>query len=72
MPRTEGINPEYKISDLDSTASPEYYGYVDKRGQWYILKLTDTEARYVNGTDGYDAAWTNRNSLNYRRYNEVF
>lgn len=72
MPRTEGINPEYKISDLDSVASPEYYGYVDKRGQWYIMRLTDTEARYSKGTDNYSTAWANRANLVYSQYNEVF
>lgn len=72
MPRVSSLYPEYKISDLDSEGATAYFGYVDGRGGWYILKLTNTEARYTKGRDEYTTNWTNREHLNYGRFDEVF
>jgi len=58
----------YKVSDLDS-GTTSYFGYVKPDGTWYILKLTDTEARYVKGTTNYTTAWTGRAGLTYTYYN---
>ncbi len=61
----------YKISDIaDGTTA--YFGFVDKDGNWYILKLTETDARYCKGASGYTTAWTNRASQSYDYYNNVF
>jgi len=63
----------YKISDLDMAESPFYFGYVTSLGAWYILKLTDTQARYAKGTTGYSTAWGNRKtSVSYDYYDVVF
>lgn len=47
----------YFISDKDDDASPNYFGFVDRDGNWYVLKETvlpggDTY-RYAKGTTGY-------------------
>jgi hypothetical protein len=62
----------YKITDIDPTDGNSYFGYVDKDGQWYIMNLTATTARYVKGTSGYEAAWGGRGGLNYDYFNNVF
>lgn len=63
---------KYKISDLDEAGSTKYYGNLDKDGNWYILSLTTTAARYVKGTSGYTTAWTNRGSQVYGYFDAVF
>lgn len=72
MPQTSGVFPEYKISDIDKSGTTKYFGYVDKRGYWYILRLTSSEARYTKGTTNYTTNWTNRENLSYSRFDEVF
>ena len=73
MPRVSSLYPEYKISDLDTGGATEYFGFVDGRGGWYILKLTATEARYAKGRDDYTTNWTNRaTTVTYGRFDEVF
>jgi len=65
---------DYKISDMDSAASPEYYGYLNRFGDWYIVEVTDTTVRYCRGSNSYSylTAWTNRVSLSYDYFHNVF
>jgi len=72
------IKDGYAISDMDSISSPEYYGYLDGIGNWYIIKVTDidivVEVRYCRGSNAspYITAWTNRTILTYDYFNIVF
>ncbi len=60
-----GFTDEYKISDLDSSGATQYFGFTDKDGNWYILELTSSTARYIKGTTGYTTNWTGRAGLSY-------
>lgn len=66
----------YQISDKDDDASPNYYGFLDASGAWYIMKETilagNDSYRYVKGDSGYSTAWTNRVSQSYDYYDVVF
>lgn len=64
----------YKISDLDTGGTTQYFGYVDANGNWYILQLTGTTARYAKGTaaSAWPAVWAARASLSYDYFYEVF
>lgn len=66
----------YKINDVDADTSPNYYGFTDKDGNWFILKETlsagaDTY-RYVKGSSNYTTNWTARVGLSYDYYYNVF
>lgn len=62
----------YKISELDDS-SPAYYGFLEKGGAWYILKeASDGTYRYVKGASSFSTNWTNRASLSYDYYHNVF
>lgn len=67
---------KYSISDVDDDASPNYYGFVDSAGNWFIMKETvavgNTTYRFINGTSGYATNWTNRASLSYDYFNNIF
>lgn len=62
----------YKISDLDEAGATKYYGNLDDAGNWYILQLTSTAARYAKGTSAYTTAWTGRAGLTYDYFDAVF
>jgi hypothetical protein len=69
---TEG----YSITDKDADASPNYYGFTNQFGAWYIMKETVSAGadtyRYVKGTSGYTTAWTGRAALSYDYFYTVF
>jgi hypothetical protein len=81
MPRVEiikGIVPieGYQLADKDDDASPNYYGFVNAEGHWYILKEelspgNDTY-RYTKGTKDYPTNWANRTTLTYDYFYNVF
>ena len=66
----------YKISDKDDDASPNYFGFVNADGSWYILKETVSAGadtyRYAAGSSSYTTNWTNRASLSFDHFFNVF
>lgn len=62
-----------KIHNIDES-TPDYYGFVDVAGNWYILKIdgnsytyagSNNNSAYAPTTASYATAWTNRASLTY-------
>ena len=64
----------YKASDEDNTATYDYYGYLDKDGNWIIEQIDNITLahRYIKGTSDYTTNWTNRVSLTYGYFNNIF
>jgi hypothetical protein len=69
----------YNISDTDEPSETEgYYGFLDKQGNYYIMYKVVTGAvttyRYSRGSnfDQYVDSWTNRLTLSYKYYSQVF
>jgi hypothetical protein len=64
----------YHVSDMDTATDPKYFGYLGKDSNWYILQLDETNGtlRYVKGIDDYTTNWTNRASLTYDYFDDVF
>jgi len=75
-PLPVSTNPldKYEPSDENVAEGLEYHGSVDKDGNWYILKydLNAGTMRYAVGTTAYTTNWTNRASLTYSYFYEVF
>jgi hypothetical protein len=70
----------YKIAQQDDSAASSpyvYFGYVNKDGAWYIQRETITGAnegdyRYYRGASNFAANWTNRASLSYDTFENIF
>jgi len=64
----------YRISDMDVSSNPRYYGYVDKAGKWMIVKedTTGYTYRYIRGDSDYTTNWTGRALLSYDYYYNTF
>jgi len=64
----------YKISDKIISTTVDYFGYTDKAGAWYIMKVDKTGGyhthRYAKGASGYD--FTNRESESYDTFTATF
>lgn len=59
----------YKITDIDDAG---YYGYLKADGAWYIMSGIAGEYRYIKGDSDYATNWTNRASLTYGYFNDIF
>lgn len=65
------ILEKYQIANSEDGAT-SYYGYVDRDGNWYIMKIISTTTTFVKGITDYATNWTNRASLTYQRFDLVF
>lgn len=66
---------DYGFDKFEDT-NPAYVGYLRTNDNWYIMRLTTTGntmlAEYCKGDASYTTNWTNRASLTYGTYAEIF
>ena len=68
----------YRIAELDDTSDPSnsYYGFVNKDGDWFILReASDGEYKYfkkliTNGS--FSSEWVNRGGFTYQYFDAIF
>jgi len=62
-------SPDYFIADKGKIGDILYTGNENSEGAWYMMRLNGDEIRYASNNNNnnitYEAAWTNRASLNY-------
>ena len=60
----------------DDTSAPGYTQYVNRRGEWYIMKNAVsgnvTTYTWTKGSSGAAAAWTGRAALTYDAFDVIF
>ncbi len=66
----------YKISEIDDS-SPAYYGFVDKDGDWFIMKESSAgQYKYykkiVTDDDTFTVEWPNRGGFTYLYFDSIF
>ena len=69
---SEDLTAKYKITDIDDSGSTKYFGFTDKDGNWFIMQLTATAARYCAGSSGYTTSWTGCAGLTYDYFYNAF
>lgn len=64
----------YRISELDDGVVYIYGGYINKDGAWFISReeISTGSYRYARGATSFSTNWTNRASLSYDYFNNVF
>lgn len=64
----------YSITELDDS-TPAYYGFVNKLGQWFIMREDSTSTPhygYIKGDSDFSTNWTGRVSMSYDYFDNVF
>lgn len=64
----------YEAADEDFSADPEYRGYVNRFGNWYIRQNNRANGTYkfAKGTSGYETNWANRTTLTYDYFHNAY
>ena len=62
----------YENNDIDEASSPQYYGFTDGSGNWFIRKINSGSSTFVRGTSNYSTNWTNRVALSYDTFDNTF
>lgn len=63
----------YNIAEIEDEII-SFYGYMNKDGSWYVLKLDTVTGsfRYARGSKDFPIAWKNRKNLKYGYFNNMF
>jgi hypothetical protein len=64
----------YKIAELDDS-TPAYYGFVDKDGNWFIMKEASGQYKYYKKLptdDDFGTEWPNRGGFSYQYFDAIF
>jgi hypothetical protein len=62
----------YSITQIDDSI-PSYFGFVDKNGNWFIMREGEDSAyRYAKGGGNFASNWSNRTILDYNYFDKVF
>lgn len=73
---TSSIEPTegYKVTEISTDESSYYYGFVNKDGNWYIMREDPNEGsfRYVKGDINFSSGWKKREGLKYDYFHNVF
>lgn len=67
----------YFIHDIDESAYPHYYGFINNEGDWYIIREgSDASVRYYRkqfrSVGLYSEAWNDRTKLQYAFWETSF
>lgn len=65
---------KFRISETRSNLNGyNYYSYVHHKGAVIIMreKIDGTEILYANGRYDYTTSWTNKETLNYKRIDQI-
>ena len=69
----------YKVTDAANKvgdATIRYFGYLNRRGEWFIMRQTvsgtTADYRYVKGDSAYTTAWSARESQTYDYFDTIF
>ena len=72
-PAEKSITDNYSITEIDDTTPEAYFGFVNDKGHWYIMKeAADGSFRYARGDSDFEVNWARRDGLNYDYFNNVF
>ena len=65
---------KYHPSDEDVSGDSQYFGFVDRLGNWYIVRTNRAAGafRYIRGSSDYTTKWSNRLTLTYGLFHDVF
>lgn len=66
----DDIYATYKASDTDIGEENSYYGFINKQGNWFILRNSGEAFRYTFGSTDYTKNWNTREQLGYGYYSE--
>lgn len=60
----------FSVCDIDE-GTTSYYGYVNRAGNWYIMREVSNAYRYAAGYSDYPTAWSSRSSIGYDYFDNI-
>ena len=63
---------KFGIGFVDDTSATSYYGYQNRAGEWYVMRISNGSYLYYLNSADFDTGWGSRDSLSYTSFAGVF
>jgi hypothetical protein len=63
---------KFGIGFVDDTSATSYYGYQDRAGAWYALRISNGSYLYYYNSANFDTGWGSRATLSYNSFAGTF
>jgi hypothetical protein len=63
---------KFGIGFVDDTSATSYYGYQDRAGAWYALRISNGSYLYYYNSADFDTGWGSRATLSYNSFAGTF
>ena len=62
----------YGLGFIDAGSATSYYGFQDKVGAWYVMRISNTSYLYYQNSANFDTGWGSRATLSYNSFAGAF
>jgi hypothetical protein len=63
---------KFGIGFMDDTSATSYYGYQERAGAWYVMRISNGSFLYYGNSANFDTGWGSRATLSYNSFAGVF
>lgn len=63
---------KFGIGFVDDTSATSYYGYQNRAGEWYVMRISNGSYLYYLNSANFDTGWGSRATLSYTSFAGVF
>ena len=62
----------YGLGFIDAGSATSYYGFQDKVGAWYVMRISNASYLYYQNSANFDTGWGSRATLSYNSFAGAF
>lgn len=62
----------YGLGFIDAGSATSYYGFQDKAGAWYVMRISNASYLYYQNSANFDTGWGSRATLSYNSFAGAF
>ena len=62
----------YGLGFIDAGSATSYYGFQDRVGAWYVMRISNASYLYYQNSANFDTGWGSRATLSYNSFAGAF
>lgn len=63
---------KYAFGFMDTGSATSYYGFQDRDGGWYVMRISNASYLYYRSSNNFDTGWGSRDTLSFTSFAGAF
>ncbi len=63
---------KYAVAFIDAGSATSYYGFQDRDGGWYVMRISNASYLYYRSSNNFDTGWGSRATLSFTSFAGAF